>query len=92
MEDVEKEFNHSFTEQNSAHELKQPKVIGSHKKLDVLKKENYGSIAKSILLQVSKNYERIIYKNQCCMSKTYSQTIKRSLKNYMEASTAFQEC
>ena len=45
------------------------------KKLDVLEKVNYRSIAASILPQISKNYERIMYKKQCCMSKSYSQAI-----------------
>lgn len=75
MEVVEKECNHYFMEQKCAHELKQTKVIRSHKKLDVLEKVNYRSIAASILPQISKNYERIMYKKQCCMSKSYSHAI-----------------
>ena len=72
---VEREFNHSFIEQKYAHELKKTKEIQSYKKLDVLKTVNYRSIAASILPQVSKNYERIIYKKQCCIWKKYSQAI-----------------
>ena len=57
-----KAINHAITETIFPEQFKKLKVIPLHKKKDLLKKENYRAV--SLLLHISKVFERIIYKNQ----------------------------
>ena len=55
-----KAINHAITETIFPEQSKKLEVIPLHKKKDLLKKENYRAV--SLLLHISKVFERIIYK------------------------------